>query len=166
MLLLAIAVAMAVAETLLIGVASAQQASSSSPNPNCSDIPIQTGEQYAQPIANECSQAAISVSSISQDFGSVTIGTSSSPRTVTVTNTGTVPVNILDSFSENNPPYTVTLGEDCQNLQVGQSCQIQAIFQPRKSGPTTVIMTLVGRPVSGSLPDSPSHRVSLTGVGV
>ena len=143
MLLVAIATGMAVASsaTLLIGVASAQQALSAS-------------------------QAAISVSSISEDFGSVMVGTNSSPRTVTVTNTGTVPVNILDSFSENNPPYAVTLGNDCQNLQPGRSCQGQAIFQPRNTDPTTVIMTLIGRPVSGSLPDSAPHIVSLTGVGV
>ena len=141
MLLVAIATAMAVAETLLIGVASAQQALSAS-------------------------QAAISVSSSSEDFGSVMVGTNSSPRTVTVTNTGTVSVNILDSFSENNPPYAVTLDNDCQNLQPGRSCQGQAIFQPRNTDPTTVIMTLIGRPVSGSLPDSAPHIVSLTGVGV
>jgi hypothetical protein len=141
MLLVAIATAMAVAETLLIGVASAQQALSAS-------------------------QAAISVSSISEDFGSVMVGTNSNPRTVTVTNTGTVPVNILDSFSENNPPFAVTLGNDCQNLQPGRSCQVQAIFQPLNTDPTTVIMTLIGRPVSGSLPDSAPHIVSLTGVGV
>ena len=141
MLLVAIATAMAVAETLLIGVASAQQALSAS-------------------------QAAISVSSISEDFGTVMVGTNSSPRTVTVTNTGTVPVNILDSFSENNPPYAVTLGNDCRNPQPGRSCQVQAIFQPRNTAPTTVIMTLIGRPVSGSLPDSAPHIVSLTGVGV
>src|SRR5215216_5440169 len=73
-------------------------------------------------------QAAISVSSISQDFGGVTVGTNSSPQTVTVTNTGNVPVNILLSFSDDNPPYNVNPGNKCQNLQQAQDCEIQAVF--------------------------------------
>jgi len=118
-----------------------------------------------QPSTTDCGQPAISVSTISLDFGSVPVGTNSSPQYVTVTNTGNVPVNIERSFSEDNPPFTVT-GDNCQNLPPEQSCQIQAIFHPRKTDPTTVIMTLVGRPASGSLPDSKPQIVSLTGVGV
>ncbi len=118
-----------------------------------------------RPNTKECGQPAISVSTISLDFGSVTVGTKSSPQYVAVTNTGNMPVNIVVSFSEDNPPYTAT-GDNCQNLPPEQSCQIQAIFHPRKTDPTTVIMTLVGQPVSGSLPDSKPQIVSLTGVGV
>ena len=108
-------------------------------------------------------QPAISVSTISLDFGSVPVGTSSSPKYLTATNTGDVPVNIESSFSEENPPYTAT-GDSCQNLPPKQSCQMQVIFHPRKTDPTTVIMKLVGRPGSGSL-DSKPRIVSLTGVG-
>lgn len=140
MLLVVIAAAITVAETLSIGGARAQQASSGS-------------------------QVAISVSSVSQDFGTVTVGTNSSPQFFTITNVGEVPINTFHSFSENNPPYAVR-GPNCQNLQPGQSCQVQVIFQPQKAGPTTVILTLVGRPITGSLPDSAPHVVSLTGVGV
>jgi len=142
-LLVAVGTLMTIAATLSMGLAGAQQDSSPSPD-----------------------QAAISVSSISQDFGSVTVGTNSSPQTVTVTNTGNVPVNILLSFSEDNPPFNVTPSKNCQNLQPAQACQIQAVFHPRKTDPTTVIMTVVGRPVSGSLPDSTPQIVSLTGVGI
>jgi hypothetical protein len=142
-LLVAVGTFMAIAATLSTGIAGAQQDSSASPD-----------------------QAAISVSAISQDFGGVTVGTNSSPQTVTVTNTGNVPVNILLSFSEDNPPFNVTPGNNCQNLQPAQACQIQAVFHPRKTDPTTVIMTVVGRPVSGSLPDSTPQIVSLTGVGI
>ncbi len=110
-------------------------------------------------------QPAISVSTISLDFGSVTVGTNSSPQYVTVTNTGNVPVNIEKSFTGDNPPFTAT-GDSCQNLPPEQSCQMQVIFHPQKTDPTTVIMTLVGRPESGSLPDSKPQIVSLTGVGV
>src|SRR5947209_12835580 len=115
MWLVAIATAMAVTETLSIGVTSAQQAPSAS-------------------------QAAISVSSGSQDFGTVAVGTNSSPQFFTITNTGEVPVNILHSFSDNNPPYAVK-GPDCQNLQPGRACQVQVIFQPRKTDRTTVFLT-------------------------
>ena len=110
-------------------------------------------------------QPAISVSTISLDFGSVTVGTNSSPQHVTVTNTGNVPVNIEKSFTGDNPPFTA-MGDSCQNLPPEQSCQMQVIFHPQKTDPTTVIMTLVGRPGSGSLPDSKPRIVSLTGVGV
>jgi len=142
-LLVAVVTLMALAATLSMGLAGAQQDSSASPD-----------------------QAAISVSSISQDFGGVTVGTNSRPQTVTVTNTGNVPVNILLSFSEDHPPFNVTPGNSCQNLQQAQACEIQAVFHPRNTDPTTVIMTLVGRPVSGSLPDSTPQIVSLTGVGI
>jgi hypothetical protein len=118
-----------------------------------------------QPGTKECGQPAISVSTISLDFGSVTVGTNSSPQYVTLTNTGNVPVDIVVWFSEDNPPYTAT-GDDCQNLAPEQSCQIQAIFHPRKTDPTTVLMFLAGRPGSESLPDSKPQIVSLTGVGV
>jgi hypothetical protein len=143
-LLVAVGTFTTIAATLSMGIAGAQQDSS----------------------ASSPDQPAISVSSISQDFGSVTVGTNSSPQTVTVTNTGNVPVNILLSFSEDNPPFNVTPGKNCQNLEPAQACQIQAVFHPRNTDPTTVIMTVVGRPVSGSLPDSAPQIVSLTGVGI
>jgi Abnormal spindle-like microcephaly-assoc'd, ASPM-SPD-2-Hydin len=156
-----------ISATLSVKPAGAQQAPSASPDPNCSNMPTQTVGRDLQPMAaNKCDRAAISVSSINQDFGSVKVGTNSSPQTVTATNTGDVPVNILLSFSENNPPFNVTLGNNCSNLQPAQACQIQAVFHPRKPDPITVIMTVVGRPVSGSLPDSTPQIVSLTGVGV
>ena len=118
-----------------------------------------------QPSTKECVQPAISVSTISLNFGTVPVGTNSSPQYVTVTNTGTVPVNIEKSFTGDNPPFTAT-GDSCQNLPPEQSCQMQVIFHPQKTDPTNVIMTLVGRPESGSLPDSKPQIVSLTGVGV
>lgn len=165
MLMIAAAAAIMVAGTLSIGVASAQQAPATSPDPNSSNMPpAQAAEQTPPTAANKSDQATISVSSISLDFGSVPVGTDSSPQYVTLTNTGDVPVNTLASFSENNPPYKVT-GPDCQNLQPQQSCQIKAVFHPRTTDPTTVIVTLVGHPVSGSLPDSESRIISLTGVG-
>lgn len=164
MLVVAAAIAMVVVETSSIGGASAQQAPSASPTPSCSNMPTQAIE-YDQPSTKECGQPAISVSTLSLDFGSVKVGTNSSPGYLTLTNTGNVPVNVVHSFSEDNPPYTVT-GDNCENLPPGQSCQIQAIFHPRKTNPTTVILTLVGQPASGSLPDSKPQIVSLTGVGI
>jgi hypothetical protein len=165
MLLVAAATAIVVVETLSIGVASAQQASPASPTPSCSNTPPAQTVEHTQPSAKECGQAAISISSISLDFGSVKVGTDSNPQYATLTNIDDVPVNILVSYSEDNPPYTVT-GDNCQNLQPQQSCQIKAIFHPRKTDPTTVIVTLIGHPVNGSLPDSKPQIVSLTGVGV
>lgn len=164
MLLIAAAAAIMVAETLVIGVASSQQTPPASPTPNCSNgpPPVQIGDN-AEPSVKQC-KVAISVSPISRDFGSVKVGTDSSPQYVTLTNTGEAPINILVSYSEDNPPYKVT-GPDCQNLQPQQSCQIKAVFHPRKTDPTTVIVKLVGHPVSRSLPDSEPQIVSLTGVG-
>jgi hypothetical protein len=118
-----------------------------------------------RPSTTDCGQPAISVSTISLDFGGVTVGTNSGPQYVTLTNTGNVPVDVVVWFSEDNPPYTVT-GDNCQNLAPEQSCQIQAIFHPRKTDPITVLMFLAGRPGSESLPDSKPQIVSLTGVGV
>jgi hypothetical protein len=118
-----------------------------------------------QPSTTDCGQPAISVSTISLDFGSVPVGTNSGPQYVTLTNTGNVPVDIVVWFSEDNPPYTVT-GDNCQNLAPEQSCQVQAIFHPQKTDPITVLMFLAGRPESESLLDSKPQVVSLTGVGV
>jgi hypothetical protein len=62
------------------------------------------------------------------------IGTTSSPKTATLTSTGTVPVNI--SNISTTGPFTET--NNCpSSLAVGTNCQIQVTFTPVQKGLAT-----------------------------
>jgi hypothetical protein len=72
------------------------------------------------------------------DFGSVAVGTSSNPQTVTVTNTGSVAAGFVHPFGFN------TAGADCSDFQIASqcgttlapdaSCQVTVTFTPKASG--------------------------------
>ena len=74
----------------------------------------------------------------SLEFGSVMVGTSSSPQTVTVTNMGTVAASFVDPFG-----FTIRgadpkdFGEQLScgmSLAPNQSCTVAVTFTPKASG--------------------------------
>jgi hypothetical protein len=98
----------------------------------------------------------VSLKPPSLTFATQTIGTTSPPQTATLTNTGSVPVNISNikaslPFSENN---------NCpSSLPVGDNCQIKVEFSPIAKGPALGTLS-----VADDAKGNP-QTVSLSGTG-
>jgi len=84
---------------------------------------------------------SLSLSTSSLYFGTVVVGTSSSARTVTLSNTGSVPVTI-GSIQTTASDYQQT--NNCGSLlNVGASCVVSVVFQPTTSNarPGSLVIT-------------------------
>jgi hypothetical protein len=97
----------------------------------------------------------------SVSFGSITIGTTSSPRTVILTNVGTTTLRItgIGKSGANAADYTQT--HTCgTTLAKGASCSISVTFKPSASGTRIAALS-----ISDSAAGSP-QKVPLSGTGV
>jgi FG-GAP-like repeat/Cep192 domain 4/Protein of unknown function (DUF1573)/Abnormal spindle-like microcephaly-assoc'd, ASPM-SPD-2-Hydin len=116
----------------------------------------QAGSQQTVPLTGTGSTTAVYLSTGSLAFGSQSIGTTSSPQPVMLTNAGTSPVTISAitvsaNFSETN---------NCTApLAAGKSCTVQVSFAP--TAPGTLNGTLT---VTFNAPGSP-ETVTLSGTG-
>jgi hypothetical protein len=91
------------------------------------------------------------------DFGAQPVGEQTPPKTVSVTNTGTAAINILDILTSGiDFAQTSSCG---QSLQSGASCAIQVTFKPAIAGVRTATLQ-----IDDSAPESP-QRIVLTGTG-
>jgi len=103
--------------------------------------------------------AQLSPASVS--FGSVTIGTTSSPRTVILTNVGTSSLSITGIVITGAYPRDFSQTHTCgTRLTAGASCSINVTFEPTASGTRTA-----GISISDNGVGSP-HGVPLNGAGV
>ncbi len=104
-------------------------------------------------------KAELTASPTSLDFGAVTVGGSTHPRTVTLTSTSGQPVEI-DAIDEASAPFART-GGDCPaapfTLEPGESCTLDYTFAPTATGPfdQTLVITSNVDPV----------EITLTGQG-
>lgn len=99
----------------------------------------------------------VSLSPSSLAFGSVTVGSSSAARSVTLTNSGTAELGITGITTAS--PYSVT--HNCaSSLAAGGSCRIDAVFTPAGAGAASGSIS-IGSNASGS-----PHAVGLSGTGV
>jgi Transmembrane protein 131-like N-terminal len=101
-------------------------------------IPLLTASTVVQPV--------ISLSPAALTFGTQAVGTVSAPQTITVTNTGTVPLSVSQvaatgDFSETD---TCTTG----SVAPSATCAIQASFLPTATGSRSGVLTVYGN-VSG-----------------
>jgi uncharacterized repeat protein (TIGR01451 family) len=107
--------------------------------------------------------AEVTPSSI--DFGAVAVGTTSAPRTVTITNTGDTGQDLVltaDSITGPNAGDFAFVSERCVTsgvLAAGSSCTIELSFTPSASGIRTATLS-----ITDNAADSP-QTVSLTGTG-
>ncbi|HET9406602.1 MAG TPA: choice-of-anchor D domain-containing protein [Candidatus Sulfotelmatobacter sp.] len=100
------------------------------------------------------------VSPTSLTFTSQAIGTTSAAQTVTLTNTGTSPLEVLSiSFSGTNASDFVQTNTCGAPVAVGKACTISVSFKP--TGDNSRIATLN---ISDNTPNSP-QKVSLSGTG-
>jgi hypothetical protein len=93
--------------------------------------------------------AVVSASPTSLSFTSTAVGTSSSPQTVTVSNTGSAAASISGVSTTAGFSQTNNCGT---SLAAGASCQVSVTFTPTASGTTNGTLTVNGsNPVSVSL---------------
>jgi len=88
----------------------------------------------------------VSLSPYNLSFGSITVGSSSDPQTVTVTNTGTTALTLGRSaiaLSGTNPSDYSQTNNCGWQIAAGASCTINVTFKPKSSGsrPASVTIT-------------------------
>jgi hypothetical protein len=104
---------------------------------------------------------SISLSPAALQFGTQVVGTSSVPQTVTLANTGDLPLNISGiAVTGTNAADFGQTGTCGTGLAAGASCTISVIFTPTQSGPLTAAVT-----ITDNGPGSP-QSVALSGTGV
>jgi hypothetical protein len=102
-------------------------------------IPLLTASTAAQP--------AISLSPGALTYSTQPVGTASVPQTVTVTNTGAVPltVSLISTTGDFNETDTCTTSP----VAVGATCSIQVSFLPSASGNRSGVLTVYGNVPGG-----------------
>ena len=100
----------------------------------------------------------ISVSPTSVAFGSVQVGSTSSPRTVTVSNTGVSDLLINDISITGEAAADFGQMNDCTTILTGTSCTLTATFAPALIGTESAIMS-----ISSNDPAKPVVNVKLSG---
>jgi hypothetical protein len=110
----------------------------------------------------------VTLSPTSLDFGEQLVGTTSAPRTVTLTNNGDAPLtftsfNVQRSLTDQTASPDFTEFNDCGGplpLAAGASCTLTVLFAPTAIGTRTAVLVIVDN-AAGS-----PHSVDLTGVGL
>lgn len=103
---------------------------------------------------------AVQITPSSLDFGSLAVGTPSSPQTVTITNTGNVALTFSSIAANNDFAATDTCPDSPATLAPNTSCTVDVIFTPTTMGTRNGTLTF-----SDDAPGS-TQTVSLTGVGL
>lgn len=102
--------------------------------------------------ADVVSRVTLSTSAL--DFGSTMVGSQTTPRGVTVTNVGTVPVSVDGAAA--NPGDVFPATSHCvSSLAPGESCTVDASFKPTAAGPASGILSIET--------SAGPHSVSLSG---
>jgi hypothetical protein len=105
----------------------------------------------------------ISVSPQSHDFGTLDLGTSSSPQAFTVSNSGNGDLTIgALSITGANASEFSKQSDTCSGQTVAPSadCTVSAVFSPLSLGTKTANLI-----IPSDDPDTPSLSIALTGVG-
>lgn len=103
---------------------------------------------------------AVSLSPASLTFASQTIGTTSAPQTLTLSNTGTASLNLNSIALTGTNPSDFAQTNTCgSSVAAGASCQISVTFTPSATGTRTASVSVTDN-ASGS-----PHTSSLTGTG-
>lgn len=110
----------------------------------------------------------ILVSPVNHDFGSITVGSTSVPVVVTITNIGTADLKISDmslsdtlNYSLNVNGGTVPCGATTPLVLSGGSCTISVTFAPQSTGTKNASLSIVSND-----PDTPNITATLTGSGI
>ncbi len=114
-------------------------------------------------LAGTAIASKISVSPASADFGSVNVGSTSSPQTFTVSNSGTANLVIGQiALSGSNASEFSLSNDGCSGQTVApqSNCTVQAKFSPASAGSKSAAISIPSNDTA-----SPTVTVSLTGTG-
>lgn len=105
--------------------------------------------------------STVSVSQTSLSFGSEPVNSSSAAKTVTVTNTGVVPLSISGISLSNTSPQPFSQTNNCgSSVAVNNSCTINVVFDPSALGAASATLTIAtGAYTAGT------QTVTLSGTG-
>ena len=109
----------------------------------------------------------IAIDTSTVDFGSVDIGNTGGPISVTLTNTGGSPFGPINIFGGAPPSPAFNASQNCQGttLPAGGSCTVNYTFSPTAAGPATDTSAFTISQTS-SQSDGEDFSVTLVGVGV
>jgi len=96
-------------------------------------------------------------------FGDVLVGTTSTEQTVTIGNTGSIPMVLGNGVMTGSDPASFVKTSDActgATLDVGATCQVTVAFKPTTIGTRTAIYR-----ITDNSPTSP-HDIALTGTGI
>jgi sugar lactone lactonase YvrE len=114
--------------------------------------------EYLQPYATP---GVLSLSPTSLSFGTVRVGTKSAAKTVTLTNTGIVPVFIYNfTISGANVADFAQTNNCIGTLQPAKACTENVTFEPRVKTAETASIT-----ISDNASNAPQHISPITGTG-
>jgi len=109
----------------------------------------------------------VTLSPTTLNFGSLGVGFTSAPLTVTLTNNGDAPLTFTSFNVQSDlgpPPWSpvdFTQSNDCgASLAAGESCTLTVLFRPTAAGTRTAVLVIVDN-AAGS-----PHWVDLTAVGL
>ena len=80
------------------------------------------------------------------NFGSLTVGTTSAPTSVTISNTGGTAVAV-SSVASNNPSEFAIASNTCSSVNPGGSCSVGVTFRPSVSGARSATITVTSNGV-------------------
>ena len=123
------------------------------------------------PLDGRGTLPAVTLSSNNLDFGHQTVGTSSTPQTVTLTNSGRAVLNISDITAGGGFAAATACGA---TVVPGGSCDIDVTFTPSSAGDKTGTVTItddasdspqiIALSGTGIAPGSPDASLSATGI--
>jgi len=105
--------------------------------------------------------STLSVSPASLDFGNQTINQASAPSSITITNTGTLPISIagITLTTAGSQPYNQT--NSCgTSLSIGAQCTVNVVFDPASAGTATAMLNIKTGAGGGT------QSVGLSGTGI
>lgn len=105
---------------------------------------------------------AVDIAPTSLSFGDQTVGSTSGPKSMTVTNTGnaTLSISSVDLAGASPGDYVLTSSTCGSPVPVGANCAITVAFRPTSAGARSAAVV-----ITDDAADSP-HVVALTGAGV
>jgi YD repeat-containing protein len=110
----------------------------------------------------------ISVSPASHNFGDVTVGGSSSPLAITVSNIGTSDLHVSGMFLSDTTNYSLNTvggaspcGSTTPTIMPGNNCTVTVTFSPSSAGTKNSDLT-----INSDDPDTQTLNVPLSGTGV
>ncbi len=112
------------------------------------------------PVLSQIVQEAIAqISPTSVAFGVQTVGISSTPRNVTLTNTGNIPLTVAISMAGANAADFAQTNNCGASVAAGSSCTITVTFKPTAIGVRTAAVS-----ITDNAPNSP-QQITLRGTG-